>query len=56
MGYLIVSIIVAMATAISIYVASQSLLLAFLASSAAGTMTLVSALVADSLVKGDVRD
>lgn len=56
MGFLIVSIIVAIATAISVYVATTSLVLAFIAYSATGTITLLSALIAEGFVKGDVTD
>lgn len=56
MGFLIVSIIVAIATGISVYVVSASLVLAFIAYSAAGTITLLSALIADGYVNGDVID
>ncbi|MEM7717846.1 MAG: hypothetical protein AAF222_01460 [Pseudomonadota bacterium] len=54
MGFLIVSIFVASATATSAYIATGSLMMAFLAYSAAGMMTLVSALIADSVAHGDV--
>ena len=56
MGILFVSIIVAIASAISAYVISASFLLAFVAYAAAGTVTLVSALIAEGFVKGDVTD
>ena len=49
MGYLFVSIIVAIATAISVYTASASFVLAFVAYSAAGSLTLFSALIAEAL-------
>lgn len=54
MGHLIVSIIVASATATSVYLTSGSLLTAFLAYSAAGTISLLSALIADGLVNEDI--
>lgn len=56
MGFLFVSICVAIASAISVYVAFGSLLLAFVAYAAAGSVTLISALVADGLVNGDLSD
>ncbi len=56
MGLLIVSIIVASATASSVYMTSGSLMLAFLAYSAAGTLSLLSALIADGLVGEDFQD
>lgn len=56
MGFLLVSIIVAIATGISVYIASASLMLAFVAYSAAGTITLLSALIADGLVNEDLID
>ncbi len=56
MGYLFVSILVAMAAAISAYIASASLLLAFIAYAAAGSLTLISALIADGLVSWNTND
>ena len=56
MGFLIVSIIVAIATGISIYAVTASLVLAFLAYAAAGTITLLTALIADGLMHGDLID
>lgn len=56
MAYLLVGLIVAMATAISAYVATSSLLLAFFAYYAAGTLTLLSALIAAGLVTEDATD
>lgn len=56
MGFLVVSIIVAMATGISVYIASASVLLAFIAYAAAGTISLLSALIADAIAHGDVFD
>lgn len=56
MAFLIVSIIVAIATATSVYIASASLVLAFFAYSAAGTLTLFSALIATGLFYGDTDD
>lgn len=56
MGFLLVSIIVAIASAISVYALSASLLLAFLAYTTAGTMTLLSALIAEAIVKGQSID
>ncbi|MCG6882887.1 MAG: hypothetical protein LJE62_03930 [Silicimonas sp.] len=53
MGFLLISIIVAIASAVSAYVAFGSILLAFIAYSAAGTLTLFSALIADGLVHRD---
>lgn len=50
MGFLFVSICVAIAAAISVYIASASLVLAFVAYTAAGSLTLISALIADGLV------
>lgn len=56
MGFLIFSILVAVATAASVYVASASMLLAFAAYAAAGTITLLSALIAAGFAPGDVTD
>lgn len=56
MAFLIVSIIVAIATATSVYIASASLVLAFFAYSAAGTLTLFSALIATGLFYGGADD
>ena len=56
MGFLIVSILVAIATATSVYIATASLGLAFIAYAAAGTLTLFSALIAEGLMHGDVSD
>ena len=56
MGFLLVSIIVAIASAISVYALSASLVLAFLAYTTAGTMTLLSALIAEAIVKGQTLD
>lgn len=56
MGFLFVSIIVAIATAISVYAVSASLVLAFVAYAAAGTLTLISALIADGIVGGGSID
>ena len=56
MGLLIVSIIVASATSTSVYMTSGSLMLAFLAYSAAGTISILSALIADGLVSEDLFD
>ena len=50
MGFLFVSICVAIAAAISVYIVSASLVLAFVAYAAAGSLTLISALVADGFV------
>ncbi len=56
MGYLFVSILVAIAAAISVYIASASLVLAFVAYAAAGSLTLISALIADGLVNWNTND
>ena len=56
MGLLIVSIIVASATSTSVYITSESLMLAFIAYSAAGTIALFSAIIADGLVNEDLID
>lgn len=56
MGYLIVSILVAIATSVSVYAATASLGLAFIAYAAAGTFTLFSALIAEGLSHWDVTD
>ena len=56
MGFLFVSICVAIAAAVSVYIASASLVLAFVAYAAAGSLTLISALIADGLVNWDKLD
>jgi hypothetical protein len=56
MGFLLVSIIVAIATAISVYAISASLVLAFVAYAAAGTITLISALIAEGIFNGEMID
>lgn len=56
MGYLVVSIIVAIAVSTSVYLATASLLLAFIAYSAAGTLTLMSAVVSDLIVSEGFDD
>ena len=55
MGLLIVSILVAIACALSAYVATASLVVAFIAYAASGTMTLVSALIAEGLTHAKIR-
>ena len=56
MGFLIVSILVAMACALCAFVATASLGLAFVAYAAAGTITLFSAMLAEGLTYGDTFD
>lgn len=56
MGFLIVSILVAAATATSTYLVSGSLMLAFFAYAAAGSLALISALIAEAFVPGDLED
>lgn len=56
MGFLIISILVAIATATSVYIATTSIVLAFVAYTVAGTITLISAFIAEGLTHGDVND
>ncbi|MEM6387202.1 MAG: hypothetical protein AAF718_13300 [Pseudomonadota bacterium] len=56
MGFLIVSILVAIATATSVYIATASVMLAFIAYATAGTFTLLSAVIADGLADLRLKD